>query len=186
MLEINKEFGYYGTIKNQYNDKKQLGIIWETTVKRFQQIYPEKSKSEIYEFLNAKTGRHFADEILDGIGSLTYAVVLMKIALLDKLRLDRWWAYHHGCSPVPVPIDKKLLYKTAIKSKMKKAWVQKLMKRVLGCEHDVVWYHPDLWLNADSTDEQELEMMWAYIQIELNKRTKHGNNTELRKETGSC
>ena len=165
MTEINKQFGFYGTIKNQFN-QEDTKKVWDLMVKKLTEIYPEKPQEEIIDMLNARTGRQLADEIIDEhIGK-----VMMQIALLNKLKMAKWWAYHYDIGPVPAPVNKKMLYKTAIKGQMKKAWVKDLMKDVLGCNHDRVWYDPELWVNADSTTTQELETMWAYIQVELTKR----------------
>ena len=172
MTEINKEFGYYGTMSKWFEDQHQLDSIWDVTVKRLQQLYPNKTNEEIMELLNSATGRHLADEILDGPASITYAIAMMKIAMLTKIRMGKWWAYHYNVIPVLPPIDKRELYKSAIKNEMRKRYVKDLMIEIIGCNFADVWQTPEMWLNADYTTTKELEIMWGYIQEKLSKKGK--------------
>ena len=177
MTEINKEFGYYGTMSKWFEDLHQVDSIWDMTVKRLQQLYPDKTNEEILELLNSATGRHLADEILDGPASITYAIAMMKIAMLTKIRMGKWWAYHYNVIPVLPPIDKRELYKSAIKNEMRKKYVKDLMIKTIGCNIADVWQTPEMWLNADYTTTKELEIMWGYIQeMQTKKGGKNGNN----------
>ena len=86
MVEINKKFGFYGTINNSFNaiDTQK---IWDVVTQKLEEIYPNKTEDEIFEFLNAKTGRHFADELLDAPEEIPINVLMMKIAMLNKLKM---------------------------------------------------------------------------------------------------
>lgn len=177
MMQINKDYGYYGTMNNWFDDQKHVDSIWDVTVKRLAQLYPDKTEDEIIEFLNASAGRHLADEIIDGPASITYAIAMMKVAMLTKIRLGKWWAYHYNVIPVLPPIDKRILYISAIKNEMHKKYVKELMIDAIGCKDDDVWQSPEMWLNADNTTTKELEIMWGYIQEMLKKKgKKNGNN----------
>lgn len=186
MIEINKDFGYYGTMHNWFDDEQHVDSIWDVTVKRLQQLYPEKSEEDIIEFLNCSAGRHLAEEIIDGPASITYAIAMMKIALLNKIKLGRWWAFHYNIIPVLPPIDKKALYISAIKNEMRKKYVRELMIDVIGCNNDDVWQTPEMWLKADDTTAKDLEIMWGYIQEKLSKRVKTNGHTKNTSTEIAC
>ena len=65
MTEINKEFGFYGTVKHKFNDPEHVEVIIYTAIRRIQQIAPELTILDITMMLNGRTGRHLADELLD-------------------------------------------------------------------------------------------------------------------------
>ena len=71
MTTINKQHGLYGALVAHYASPDHRNAIWDVTVKRLGQLCPEKSADEILEFLNGRAGRHLADEILDGPGTLS-------------------------------------------------------------------------------------------------------------------
>lgn len=83
MTAINKQHGFYGALAARYASPGHRNAIWDITVKRLGKIHPEKSADEILEFLNGRAGRHLADEIFDGPGTLSYGV-----AMLNKLKMD--------------------------------------------------------------------------------------------------
>ncbi len=91
MTTINKQHGFYGALAAHYGSTDHRNAIWDITVKRLGQIHPEKSADEILEFLNGRAGRHLADEIFDGVGSLSYGVAMLRVAMLNKLKMAKWW-----------------------------------------------------------------------------------------------
>lgn len=172
MTKINKQHGFYGVPAARYTSPDHRNAIWDVTVKRLGQIHPEKSADEILEFLNGRAGRHLADEILDGPGTLSYGV-----AMLNKLKMVKWWAYHTGTTPRPITVDKRMLYRSAIKNEMRNRRIRKLVESALACAQDDVWQTPEMWLKSDLTGHDELEMMWTQIQQELKtKGSAHGND----------
>lgn len=174
MGEINKKFGFYGTINDQF-DKDSTERIWGVTVKKLCEMYPDKTEDEIIEFLNDKTGRHFADELLDEPEDvLTMGYIMVKIAMLNKLKMAPWWSYHYGVKPMAV-IDRVPLFKSAIKYEMRKKSIRDLVASVVGCGTDQVWATPEIWLESEHTTVNELIIMWGYIQEKLNKGAKDGN-----------
>lgn len=174
MGEINKKFGFYGTINNRF-DKDSTERIWGVTVKKLREMYPNKTEDEIIEFLNDKAGRHFADELLDEPeGVLTMGYIMVKVAMLNKLKMAPWWSYHHDIKPVAV-IDRVPLFKAAIKNEMRKKSIRELVASVVGCGTDQVWATPEIWLESEHTTVNELIIMWGYIQEKLNKGAKDGN-----------
>ena len=147
------------------------------TVKCLCQICPEKSTDEILEFLNGRAGRHLADEILDGPGTLSYGVAMLRVAMLNKLKMAKWWAYHTGATPRTIMVDKRMLYRSAIGNEIRNRRIRKLVESALACAQDGVWQTPEMWLKSDLTGLDELEMMWTQIQQELkNKGNAHGND----------
>lgn len=185
MIEINKEFGFYGTIKNSF-DEESTNNIWDVMVKRLVGLYPEKTEDEIIEFLNSKAGRHLADQMLDGPEPKTLGVVMIKIAMLHKLKLAEFWSLHTGDALTQPFIDKRLLYKAAIHYEMRKPKVQDLIRKIIGCENNTVYATPGIWLNSEHTSVRELETMWGYIQERLTKRNKHGNEGNTAEKTETC
>ena len=147
------------------------------TVKRLGQIHPEKSADEILEFLNSRAGRHLADEIFDGPGTLSYGVAMLHVAMLNKLKMAKWWAYHTGTTPRPITVDKCMLYRSAIKNEMRNRRIRKLVDGALACAQDDIWQTSEMWLKSDLTGLDELELMWTQIQQELKtKGAAHGND----------
>ena len=174
MGEINKKFGFYGTINNRF-DKDSTERIWDVTVKKLCEMYPNKTEDEIIEFLNGRAGRHFADELLDEPeGVLTMGYIMVKVAMLNKLKMAPWWSYHHDIKPVAV-VDRVPLFKAAIKYEMRKKSIRELVESVVGCGTDQVWATPEIWLESEHTTVNELIIMWGYIQEKLNKGAKDGN-----------
>ena len=177
MTTINKQHGFYGALAARYASPDHQNAIWDITVKRLGQICPEKSADEILEFLNGRAGRHLADEILDGPGILSYGVAMLRVAMLNKLKMAKWWAYHTGATPRPIAVDKRMLYRSAIKNEMRNRRIRKLVDGALACAQDDVWQTPEMWLKSDPTGLDELELMWEQIQQELiTKGTAHGND----------
>jgi len=168
MSEINKQFGFYGTINNQF-DEDSTKRIWDVTVKKLVEMYRNKTEDEIIDFLNSTTGRHFADELLDEPEDvLTMGYIMVKIAMLNKLKLAPWWAYHNDIKPTAV-IDRIPLYKAAIKYEMRKKKIRELVASCVGCGAGQVWETPEMWLESENTTANELVIMWGYIQEKLNK-----------------
>ena len=89
MTTINKQHGFYGALAAHYGNPDHRNAIWDITVKRLGQILPEKSADEILEFLNGRAGRHLADEIFDGPGTLSYGVAMLRVAMLNKLKMAK-------------------------------------------------------------------------------------------------
>ena len=177
MTTINKQHGFYGALAAHYGSPDHRNAIWDITVKRLVQIHPEKSADEILEFLNGRAGRHLADEIFDGPGTLSYGVATLRVAMLNKLKMAKWWAYHTGATPRPIAADKRMLYRSAIKNEMRNRRIRKLVESALACAQDDVWQTPEMWLKSDLTGLDEMELMWGQIQQELKTRgTAHGND----------
>lgn len=174
MVEINKKFGFYGTMKNFF-DSKATKHIWDVMISKMTEMYPNKTEDEIVEFLNARTGRHFAEELLDIDGTANMGMIMMQIAMLNKLKMAKWWAYHNDIPVVMSTLNKRVLFKTAIKSAMRKKDIRKLVEDTVGCGIDQVWSTPEMWLNAESTTIEELQIMWGYIQDKLTKGPNYGN-----------
>ena len=179
MVEINKKFGFYGTIKNQF-DTDSTKRIWDVTVKKLTEMYPNKTQDEIIEFLNARTGRHFADELLSEPQDITMGVVMIKIAMLNKLKMAPWWSYHYDIKPVAV-VDRLILFKAAIKYEMRKKSIRDLIASTVGCGAGQVYETPEIWLESEYTTVKELIIMWNYIQEKLTKGTQHGHNRNIKK-----
>lgn len=185
MAEINKKFGFYGTIRNQF-DEDSTKRIFDVTVKKLTEMYPNKTQDEIIEFLNAKAGRHFADELLDEpTNVLTMGYIMIKIALLNKLKMAPWWSYYYDVRPIAV-IDRVPLYKAAIKHEMRKKNIRDLVSVTVGCGVGNVYETPEIWLESDHTTVKELIIMWGYIQERLTKRNKHGNEGNSAEKTETC
>ena len=150
MPTINKQHGFYGALAGHYDSPDHRNAIWDETVKRLGQIHPEKSADEILEFLNGRAGRHMADEILDGPGTLSYGVAMLRVAMLNKLKMTKWWAYHTGTTSRPIPVDKRVLYRSAIKNEMRNRRIRKLVEgaglcpgRRMAAPRNVVKIRPD-------------------------------------------
>ena len=174
MGEINKKFGFYGTINNRF-DKDSTERIWDVTVKKLCEMYSNKTEDEIIEFLNARTGRHFADELLDEPEDvLTMGYIMVKIALLNKLKMAPWWSYHYDVKPVAV-IDRVPLFKAAIKHEMRKKSIRDLVATTVGCGAGQVYETPEIWLESEHTTVKELIIMWGFIQEKITKRSNDGN-----------
>ena len=167
MTTINKQHGFYGALAAHYGSPDHRNAIWGITVKRLGQIHPEKSADEILEFLNGRAGRHLADEIFDGPGTLSYGVAMLRVAMLNKLKMAKWWAYHTGTTPRSITVDRRMLYRSAIKNEMRNRCIRKLVEGALACAQDDVWQTPEMWLKSDLTGLDELELMWTQIQQEL-------------------
>ena len=177
MTAINTQHGFYGALAARYDSPDHRKAIWDIAVKRLGQIHPEKSADEILDFLNSRAGRHLADEIFDGAGSMSYGVAMLRIAMLNRLKMAKWWAYYNGTTLRPAPLDKRMLYRSAIKNEMHNRQVRKLIEDALACAQDEVWQTPEMWLKSDLTGLDELELMWAQIQQYLKtKGDAHGNN----------
>lgn len=179
MVEINKKFGFYGTIKNQF-DTDSTKRIWDVAVKKLTEMYPNKTQDEIIEFLNARTGRHFADELLNEPQDITMGVVMIKIAMLNKLKMAPWWSYHYDVKPVAV-VDRLILFKAAIKYEMRKKSIRDLIANTVGCGAGQVYETPEIWLESEYTTVKELIIMWNFIQEKLTKGKKHGHNRNFEK-----
>ena len=180
MAEINKKFGFYGTIRNLFN-ADSTNRIWDVMVKKLTEMYPDKTRDEIIEFLNARTGRHFADELLDEPEDvLTMGYLMVKIALLNKLKMAPWWSYHYDVKPVAV-IDRVPLYKAAIKHEMRKKSIRDLVATTVGCGAGQVYETPEIWLESEHTTVNELIIMWGFIQEKLTKGIKHGHDRNVKK-----
>ncbi|MBQ7056166.1 MAG: hypothetical protein IJN91_04525 [Alphaproteobacteria bacterium] len=177
MTTINKQHGFYGALAARYDSPVHRQEIWDIAIKRLGQIHSEKSAAEIVDFLNSRTGRHLADEIFDGPGTLSYGVAMLRVAMLNKLKMTKWWAFHTDATPRPIMVDKRILYRSAIKNEMRNRRIRKLVENALACAQDDVWQTPEMWLKSDLTGLDELEMMWTQIQQELKtKGTAHGND----------
>ena len=167
MTAINKQHGFYGALAAHYGSPDHRNAIWDVTVKRLGQICPEKSADEILVFLNSRAGRHLADEMFDGSGTPSYGVAMLRVAMLNKLKMAKWWAYHTGTTSRPITVDKRMLYRSAIKNEMRNRHIRKLVDGALACAQDDVCQTPEMWLKSDLTGLDELELMWTQIQQEL-------------------
>ena len=169
--DINQEYGFYGTMKNRFDNPEDVKTIHQTAFNRIKQIYPELKDEAITEMLNGRAGRHFADELLDMPGEISMTLVLMRIALLSRLSLRKWMYFNDGLAEVLPPVDMKQVYRTAIKLKMmEKTSIDRLVRKELGCAFDSIWPSAELWLNAENVLLKELETMWQLIQRELGPR----------------
>ena len=172
MTEINKEFGFYGTVKCKFDDPEHVEMIMFTAIRRIQQIIPELTALDITMMLNSRTGRHLADELLDIPGEITPALILMRIAMWNKLSVKKWLMHYNELALVLPTIDKRMLYVSAIKNEMKKKSIRKLMIEEIGCDENSAWPEPETWINAENVPTKELEMMWLYIQQKLQTKGK--------------
>ena len=170
-IEINKKFGFWGTIKIYAETEKITRNIWMLALKRIKGLYPEKTEEEIVDFLNSRYGRHFADSLVDAAGDFNLGLLMMRIAMLNKIKFSDWWAWYYGVARPKLPIDSAYLYRTAIKAVLVREDVQKEIKQLLNCEKDPVWKDPETWLYSEFTTANDLEKMWAYLQqkCEFNK-----------------
>ena len=134
-------------------------------------IYPQYYPEEIVDFLNSRYGRHFADSLVDVAGDFNLGLLMMRIAMLNKIKLSDWWSWYYGAARPKLPIDSAYLYRTAIKAVLVREDVQKEIKQLLNCEKDPVWKDPETWLYSEFTTANDLEKMWAYLQqkCEFNK-----------------
>lgn len=185
MTEINKKFGFYGTIRCSF-DEKETNTIWDTTINRLNGLYTNKTENEIIEMLNSKAGRYLADELLDSPEPKILGLVMIKIAMLNRLKLADYWAAFYDYTPILAPMNEQLLYKTALNAEMKKKDIKELMAHILGCKTDAVWNTPKTWLDSEFTTTRELKIMWGYIQEKLTKRNKHGNEGNSAEKTETC
>lgn len=179
MVEINKKFGFYGTIKNYIGSQQQVRTIWNIMLQKLSEMYPEKTSDECAELLNSSVGRHLADELTDMPDKPNPHIVMLRIALLNRLKFDRWWAWFYGVKLPSRELNMRLLYKNAIENQMGQKFICDKMAKLIGCGSDKVWHDPKMWLNADNTTTEELEIMWSYIQAEL--KTKRTNDGHKRK-----
>lgn len=161
MTTINKRHGFYGAMAAHFGSLNHRNAIWDVMVLRLGQIHPEKSADEILEFLNGRAGRHLADEIFDGLGTPSYGVAMLHIAMLNRLKMAKWWAYHSGTATRPIVIDKRTLFRSAIKNEMRNKHIRALTENALAYAQDDIWQTPVMWLKSDLTGLDELEMMWA-------------------------
>ena len=81
-----------------------------TAIRRIQQIIPELTALDITMMLNSRTGRHLADELLDIPGEITPALILMRIAMWNKLSVKKWLMHYNELALVLPTIDKRILY----------------------------------------------------------------------------
>ena len=185
MGSVNKKFGFYGTVNNEFDDET-TERIWNLMMTKLKEMYPNKSEDELVEFLDSRTGRHFADDLLSDPQGITMGVLMLKIAMLNKLKMAPWWGYYNDITPAVAVLDKKVLFRSAIKHEMRKKEIKELVTTVVGCGLDKVWQTPEMWLESEYTTAQEMHLMWGYIQDVLNKRTKHGHNRNTKTETAAC
>ena len=185
MGSVNKQFGFYGTVNNELDDET-TERIWNLMMTKLKEMYPNKSEDELVEFLDSRTGRHFADDLLSDPQGITMGVLMLKIAMLNKLKMAPWWGYYNGITPAVAVLDKSILFRSAIKHEMRKKEIRELVASVVGCGLDKVWQTPEMWLESENTTTQEMHLMWGYIQDVLNKRTKHGHNRNTKTETATC
>lgn len=169
MTKINKQFGFYGTIKDESFEQKDVDTIWDLINKKLVEIYPEKTEDDIVEFLNSRIGRHFADYLVDSPKGPSAHVTMWRISTLNRLKVDKYWEWFHDGELKPKTLCKSLLYKNALKNQIKKKKPRELMIKVLGCGTDQVWKTPEMWLDSFLTTASELETMWLYVQEILKK-----------------
>ena len=172
MKDINKDFGFYGAVRCRFDNPEHVEMITFTAVRRMMQIQPNLSAVEITQILNSKTGRHMADELLDISGDVAPAVIMLRIAMWNKLSIHKWLLHYDGIAPVLPSVDTRMLYVSAIKNEMKKKSIRKLMIEKIGCEENSVWPDPETWVNAENVPTRELETMWQYIQAKLQTKGK--------------
>ena len=185
MGSVNKQFGFYGTVNNEFDDET-TERIWNLMMTKLKEMYPNKQEDELVEFLDSRVGRHFADDLLSDPKGITMGVLMLKIAMLNKLKMAPWWGYYNGITPAVAVLDKSVLFRSAIKHEMRKKEIRELVATVVGCGMDKVWQTPEMWLDSENTTTQEMHLMWGYIQDKLNKRTKHGNNKQPAGKAAAC
>lgn len=94
--QTHNNIGYYKVLKDHYTETRYIDAVWDITLKRMRDIYPQKSVKEILAFLDSESGTQLATNLLDGPGCLTYAVVMIRIALLTKQSLADLWANYQS------------------------------------------------------------------------------------------
>lgn len=76
-------------------------------------------------------------------------MAMLYVAMLNKLKMAKWWAYHTGTTSRPITVDKRMLYRSAIKNEMRNHHIHKLVEGSLACAQDDVWQSPEIWLKSD-------------------------------------
>lgn len=159
-LEINKQWGFYGTVKNTVRTQKATQEIWDAMVKRITDLYPEHNIEMIYNMLNSPVGRHLADDVLDFSNKPLAEVVCFRIYNLNRLSLAPWWAYYkHAKTPMP-KIDRRYLYRNALSNLVKHPVIREAMQDALGTGPVT----PEAWLDSPDTSVTEFQLMWNCIE----------------------
>ncbi len=168
-IEINKDWGFWGTVTNYAETEQQVQDIWDATLARLGELYPQKKDNEIIEFLNSRSGRHFADSLLDNKSGFHLGLTMMKIALLNKIKMLPWWNHYNDVPTIQsTKTNEILLYKSALRGVMNIPKIDALMRDMTGCNvRTPFWEHPEQWVNSVNTTIQELKNMWSIIQKEL-------------------
>lgn len=156
---MNPQGGFFGTIQRNTCNTKSTEKIWISAVKRLQKLYPNKSEKEIVEFLDSRVGRHFADSIVDSAGKLSALVIELRVSMLNKLNTIPWWNYFSDKKSRPQKIDKKALYRCALRYEMNCQAKQNIMTEILGDKNIDL----NKWLESEHTTENEMFMMWASL-----------------------
>lgn len=159
-LEINNQWGFYGTVKSAVRTNKATQTIWDTMVKRMTELYPEYGTEMVYEMLNSPVGRHLADDLLDMTGKPMIAVICVRIMNMNRLSLAPWWSYYKNARKPMPKIDLDYLYRTALKSLVHVPEIHEAMKDALGPGQTT----PESWLNSEEPTLTELQLMWACIE----------------------
>lgn len=168
-IVINKKFGFWGTIKCHTQDATKITNIWNLTMAKLMELYPKKTEQDIAEFLNSCVGRHFADSLVDNPDGFNHGLIMIKIAMLNKLKMNPWlMATRTGLFAHPGIMDDRPLYIAAIKSQKNNKQARAIMCDMIGCNTaQPVWSTPEQWLESENVSTQELKDLWAIIQTKV-------------------
>lgn len=155
----NPQWGFFGTIQKSINSIKRTERIWDAAVKRLQELHPDKSGNEIVEFLDSRVGRHFADSIVNDKNKLSASVIELRVSMLNRLNTIPWWNYFSNKKPMPQKIDKKALYRCALRHEMNSPENRNTMTEILGDKNIDL----NKWLESEQTTENEMLLMWASL-----------------------
>jgi len=168
-IVINKQFGFWGTLKCHAKDTKELTDIWNAITVKLMELYPEKTEQDIVDFLNSRCGRHFADNLLDNPSGFIYNLILIKITMLNKIKMNPWMmATCTGIFAHPGIVNERPLYMAALKSVKNNKKARAIMCDMIGCNTACpFWSTPEQWLESENVSTQELKDLWAIIQAKV-------------------
>lgn len=164
--KTNKEWGFWGTIKQAAKTDEQITNLFNITLCRLRELYPDKGDDFFVEFLNSRAGRHFADYLLDNPGRFNFGVVAMKIAMLNKVSMKQWLTCYWLGAPGQVgTVNRPLLYRAALRSMMQFPDIYEKMRDMVGCNLEKpVWETPEQWIDSENVTAEELKTLWLEIQ----------------------
>ncbi len=175
-ITINKEWGFYGTIKNQFEVPRDAIAAWNLMVCQLGNLYPNKTNEEIIEFLNSTVGRHLADYLADrmnggGIGKLSDIIIR-----LNLLTMGKWWDSFNGKDSRQPKPSMLLLYRNALAHIMKNKTIKQEIDIMLGINKTSLWPNADAWLKCDYTTAEEIKYMWMHLQSKFPKEIANYKN----------